>query len=410
MKNYLICGGTVFDGLGAAGRRVDVRVRDGHITEIGPNLRAAGQGRADESLAEEIVDASGLIVTSGLIDLHTHVFAGVGRWSIEPGQAGLRTGVTTLLDTGTAGALTYEGFERYVIKEAGEDIFALLNISMLGCLQGYPNTLPHSIGELADAGYAHAPSAIACVQQHKERLIGLKVRLTSSLAAHNRENEEAGLSAALEAGAACDAPLMVHHAASRVPLSELLARLRPGDIYTHLYHPHPDGGFVNAASLAAMREARSRGVLFDVGHGKGAFAWHVSEKACRECGFWPDTISTDVHAFNLHGPVWDLPTTMSKFLHLGMPLAEIVRAVTYNAARAMRLEHRFGSLQVGREADITLLRLEETAVPLPDVLEATRPAPRLVPLQVWKRGERFNCTPAAIANPAVFEEATPQHR
>lgn len=395
MKNYLISGGTVFDGLGTAGQRVDVRVRDGRITEIAPDLRASD---------EEIVDASGSIVTPGLIDLHTHVFKGIGRWSIEPGEAGLRAGVTTLLDTGTAGALTYEAFNRYVIQTAREDIFALLNISMLGCLQGYPDMLPHCIGELADAGYAHPPSAIACLQQHPQRLVGMKVRLTASLAAHRKENEEAGLSGALEAAAACEVPLMVHHAASGIPIAELLARLRPGDMYTHLYHPQRDGGFVDAASLEAMREARSRGILFDVGHGKGAFAWHVAEKACRQADFWPDTISTDVHAFNVHGPVWDLPTTMSKFLFLGMPLPQIIGAVTHNAAHALRKEAHFGCLQVGREADITLLHLDETTVALPDVLDATRLAPRLVPLQVWKRGERFNCTPAVLEGITVREE------
>src|SRR5687767_8242000 len=134
MNNYLIAGGTVFDGSGTDGQLADVRVREGRIVEIAPGLCATD---------EEIVEAVGLIVTPGLIDLHTHVFAGVGRWSIEPTQAGLQAGVTTLLDTGTAGALTYEAFERYVIEPAREDIFALLNISMLGCLQGYPDEMPY---------------------------------------------------------------------------------------------------------------------------------------------------------------------------------------------------------------------------------------------------------------------------
>jgi dihydroorotase len=137
-------------------------------------------------------------------------------------------------------------------------------------------------------------------------------------------------------------------------------------------------------------------VLFDVGHGRGAFDWRVAEKACGELGFWPDTISTDVHAFNLHGPVWDLPTTMSKFLYLGMPLSQIIRCASHHAARALHLESSFGLLQAGRQADITVLRLDETLLPLPDVLGATRHAPRLVPLFVWKRGEKFDCTPAAF--------------
>jgi dihydroorotase len=387
MKNYIISGGTVFDGSGADGQRVDVRVRDGNITEIAPNLQAAD---------EEVIDASGHIVTPGLVDLHVHVFAGIGRWSIDIEDAGLKTGVTTVLDTGTAGALTYAGFDKYVISKAREDIFALLNISMLGCLQGHPPIMPHRIGELADPRFADVPSAIECVQKYPERIVGMKARLSSGIADGKEESEQIGFTNALEVAATCNVPLMVHHAGSRIPLTELLTRLQPGDIYTHLYHPHRDGGFVDESSLEAMQAGRERGIIFDVGHGKGAFSWETSERACQQYGFWPDTISTDVHAFNWHGPVWDLPTTMSKFLHLGMPLAEVVRASTHTPARALRKEDRFGLLQAGRQADITLLRLDEAIVPIPDVLDITRDAKRLVPVRVWKRGEMFNCTPADL--------------
>ncbi|MES2459757.1 MAG: amidohydrolase family protein [Armatimonadota bacterium] len=376
---YLIKNGDVYDGSGGPAQKLDLRVRDGVIAEMDRDLAPL--------FDETVVDAAGLLVTPGLIDLHTHVFTSVGRWSVRPEEAGLRTGVTTLLDTGTAGALTYEAFHQLVMPDAAEDIFALLNIALIGCLQGYPDEIPASIGELSDARLAHAPSAVECINRHRDRLLGVKVRLTSTLADGRAENEQTGFREAIAAAEETGLPLMVHHALSQIPLQELLSRLRPGDIYTHLYHPHTDGGFTGEVSLAQMQAARARGVLFDVGHGKGAFSWQVAERACREYGFWPDTISTDIHQFNIHGPVIDLPTTMTKFLALGMPLEQIIAAATLAPARAMRLDSRFGRLLPGRQADITLLRLESGQWPLTDVLGDVRTAPRRFrPVHVLKRG------------------------
>ena len=381
---HLIRGGEVYDGSGGAPRRVDVRVRGGTIAEIGPELPEQG---------EAVLDASGLIVTPGLIDLHVHVFSGVGRWSIDPGDAGLVTGVTTMLDTGTAGALTFPAFDRFVLSQAREDVYALLNISMIGCLQGYPDERPYNIGELSEPGYAHAPSAVACVEQFRDRIVGLKVRLSALLADNQAQNERAGLEALLEAAERTALPCMIHHARSLVPLGELLRRLRPGDIYTHLYHPHPDHGFADDGTpKPEMLAARERGVLFDVGHGKGAFSWAVAEAACREGDFWPDTISTDLHHFNILGPVFDLPTTMTKFLYLGMPLPKIVQATTDAPARAMGLGDRFGRLLPGRQADITLIRIERGEWALPDVLDEMRSIrERLVAVNVFKRGVLHGC-------------------
>ncbi len=394
LNGYLIRSGDVYDGAGGPARRADVRTAGGTIVEIGPNLAS----KPDET----VLDAAGLLVMPGLTDLHAHVFSGVGRWSLDPAEAGLATGVTTILDTGTAGALTYAAFARHVIARADEDVFALLNVSLLGCLQGYPDTPPANIGELADARLAHAPSAVACIEANRGRIVGVKVRLTASLADHRPENEWAGLRAAREAADATGLPLMVHHANSNVPLPDLLAHLRAGDIYTHLYHPHGDSGFdANGAPSSEMRAARTRGVVFDVGHGKGAFSWRVAEAACQNHGFWPDTISTDLHQFNVKGPVYDLPTTMSKFLHLGMPLESVICAATSAPSDAMRRGENFGRLLPGRPADITLLKIEPGAWPLEDVLGQVCVADaRLVPVHVFKRGKRRNCRPANLPDHA----------
>ena len=247
--------------------------------------------------------------------------------------------------------------------------------------------MPSNIGELADARLAHAPSAIACINQYPDRILGVKVRLSAALADRRPENEQIGLREALTAAEATGLPLMVHHARSQVPLPELLSRLRPGDSYTHLYHPHADSGFAGGAPSPEMWAARERGIVFDVGHGVGAFSWSVAERACREHGFWPDTISTDIHQFNIGGPVVDLPTTMTKFLYLGMPLERIIAATTSAPARAMGQQERFGYLLPGRQADITLLRIEPGEWPLSDVHGEVRIVPeRLRAVQVLKRG------------------------
>ena len=382
-SSWLVRNGDVYDGTGSPPRRVDLRVANGQIQKIGPNLAADG---------EEVIDAEGLIVAPGLIDLHVHVFSGIGLYSIDPFEAGLRTGVTTMLDTGTAGALTYANMARFIIPASREDVFALLNISMIGALQGHPNIPPY-MGDLNDGRHAHVPSAVECVYRHPERLVGMKVRLTSGLANFDEKNEWAGFHGVFEAAELTKRPCMIHHAASLIPIETVLRTLRPGDIYTHLYHPHPDHGFDDhGAPLDAMWEARRRGVLFDVGHGVGAFVWRVAEPACQKFSFWPDTISTDLHQFNLRGPVVDLPTTMSKFLYLGMPLEQIIRATTSAPAAAMRLQDRLGILQPGHQADVVLLKRERGSFPLMDAESQTRIAPeRLVPISVCKRGHWSPC-------------------
>jgi dihydroorotase len=379
----LIRNGQVYDGTGAEAQRVDVRIANGVIQEIGPDLPSQG---------ETIVDATGLLVCPGLIDLHVHVFSGIGLYSIDPVEAGLRTGVTSMLDTGTAGSLTYPNMARFILPAAEEDVFTLLNISMIGAIQGHPD-FPPFMGDLNDGRHAHVPSAVECARKYPKNLVGMKVRLTSALANYNEKNELAGFDGVFEAADQLGSPLMIHHAASKIPTTTVLKALRKGDMYTHLYHPHPDHAFADdGMPIDELLEARARGVIFDVGHGVGAFVWRVAEPACEKFGFWPDTISTDLHHFNLRGPVIDLPTTMSKFLYLGMPVQDIVRASTMAPAIAMRVDDRLGSIHVGKQADITLMRLERGSFPLFDVEGVVRNSPqRLFAVSVCKRGSWSRC-------------------
>ncbi|MBI82372.1 MAG: hypothetical protein CMJ81_04175 [Planctomycetaceae bacterium] len=383
MNNYLIRGGQLYDGSGDTPSALDLRIHDSHIQEVGPGLQPDGG---------QIIDATDLIVAPGLIDLHSHVFSEMGVFSVDFAAAGLKTGVTTLLDTGSAGSLSYPVFHRFIISQSREDIFALLNISQIGVC-GHPDIDPF-LGDLHEIRYLHVPSAVECIRKFPGRILGTKARLTSNLAEERLENELAALHGAIQVASQTGLFCMIHHVKSKVPLADVLGAMRPGDIYTHLFHPHYDHGFADegGAPQDVMRRARDRGILFDVGHGVGAFDWNIAEPACQQHDFWPDTISTDIHKFNLHGPVFDLTTTMSKFLYLGLPLEKVIRATTLEPAQAMRLSDRFGRLAAGRQADVTLLRLEHGSFHLRDVKHQERVAnQRLVPVMVFKNGQRADC-------------------
>jgi len=379
----IIRGGDVYDGSGDPPQHADIRIEGETITAIETGV---------DSSDAQVVDASGLIVCPGLIDLHVHVCDGVGIYSIPPAQAGIETGVTAMLDAGSAGCLTYEAFHRYVMPSFAEDVFALLNISQLG-VQGNPMIEPF-VGELTDVRHVHVASCVECGEQYRDRIVGTKARLSSNLAAENPENEWAALRGVVDAGHRLGVPCMIHHKGSNISVASALRYLRPGDMYTHVFHPDRGSGFTSDTGepLPEMLEARERGILFDVGHGIGSFSWQVAERAYCDHGFWPDTISTDIHRLNVHGPVHDLPTTMSKFLLLGMPLTEVIHRSTLVPAKAMRIDEQFGLLRVGRQADIALLRLENGRFALRDVLGESRDAPqRLTAEKVVKRGTLYDC-------------------
>jgi dihydroorotase len=386
IQGYLIKNGRVFDA--GSESRADVRIKGKTVVEIAPNLPPLG---------DKVIDASGLLVTPGLIDLHVHVFSGMGLWAIDPSDAGLRTGVTAMLDTGTAGAMTYPAFHRFVISQAREDVYALINISMVGCLATDAHA-PH-MSDMTDERSIYAPAVTDIISRFPDRAIGTKVRLTAGIAGNKEHVERAGLTGALQAARQTNTFCMIHHANSLIQTPEVLAAMAPGDVYTHLYHPWNTGPFRDISTDAPKvqdhtRRARDRGVLFDVGHGAGAFAWQVAQPMTQSSSekFWPDTISSDLHSYNLAGPVYDLPTTMTKLLHLGMPLAKVIQATTQNPAHAMRLQDRLGRLQVGRQADITLLALEPGNWPLYDVLgEVQYAKERLAAKWVLKSGDLMGC-------------------
>lgn len=359
--DLLIRGGTMIDPAGGRHERADVAVTDGRIAAVGPALSSAE--------ATEVIEAAGAFVVPGLVDLHVHVYWGVADLSIEPGPNDLARGATTIVDAGSAGANTFPGFRRYVIEPFPGRILAFLNISASG-------QIDPELGELHDLRFAMVDRAVAVGRANPDLIVGMKIRVSEMLAG---ENGLTGLDRALEAGRELGLPTMVHIGGSVAPIEEILGRLASGDIVTHALTGWEPGIITsNGRVVAAAREARARGVRFDVGHGAGSFTWATAEAALAD-GFRPDTISSDLHRFNVDGPVHDLVTTLSKFLHLGLSLPEVIAMATTAPADALGRAGEIGTLAVGAIADVAVLRLVEEPVVLTDSAGVTLTAPaRLV--------------------------------
>ena len=385
MSELDIAGGRVLDpglGIDAAGTvgitggtisRVDLAPGDGG----GPARQPAG-GRS-------AVDASGLLVTPGLVDLHTHLFPGVTHYGVEPDTYCAGRGVTTAVDAGSAGAQTFPGLRRYVIERSRTRVLAFLNIAVQGMISSL-------VGELEDIRWGSPEQAVARARENPDVIVGIKVRLGYQMVGND---PGPALRLAREAADTLGLPLMVHVIDIRPSLDWLLPYLGRGDVVTHCFHGN-EGGILDGSGrvLPAAVRARERGVLFDVGHGVGSFAYRVARAALAQ-GFAPDTISSDLHAHNVDGPVFDQATTLSKLLHLGMPLADVIAASTAAPAAAVRRAGRLGELAPGRDADVSVFELRHGHWPLPDAAGATEVVERLlVPRMVIRAGEFRELTAA----------------
>jgi dihydroorotase len=371
LHELVIVGGTVIDpGTGLSARR-DVAIAGGRIVAVEPDLGSMP--------SRQVLDAAGQLVVPGLVDLHVHVYWGVADLSIEADPTCLGRGATTVVDAGSAGANTFPGFRRSVVEASRGRILAYLNISAMGQIDPF-------LGELHDLRFADPERAAAVARANPDLVVGFKVRVSEMLAG---PNGLAGLDRALEAGRATGLPVMVHIGGTTFDVEEVLDRLRPGDVVTHAYTGWRPGGIVTDAGrvVGAAMEARARGVLFDVGHGAGSFTWPIAEAAIAD-GFLPDTISSDLHRFNVAAPVHDLTTTLSKFLLLGLSIDDVVAMATTAPAASLGAAGRtLGTLAVGAEADITLLRLEDGRFTLTDSADTAREArQRLVPTAVVRAG------------------------
>ncbi len=383
--DLLITGGTVVDPAGAVHERRDVAIANGRVLAIEPSIPSAG--------AATVLDATDRYVVPGLVDLHVHVYPGVADLSVEADPTCLGRGVTTAVDAGSAGANTFAGFRRLVVERSRGRILAYLNISAMGQIDPI-------IGELHDLRFADPERAAAVALAHPDLVVGFKVRVSEMLAG---PNGLAGLERALEAGRATSLPVMVHIGGTPFGIEEVLARLRPGDVVTHSFTGWQPGALVDDAGrlVPAAREARDRGVLFDVGHGAGSFTWPVAEAALAD-GFRPDTISSDLHRLNVASPVHDLATTLSKFLLLGLSLDDVIAMATTAPARALGAHGSgLGRLEPGAAADVTVLALEEGRFLLRDTAGTDREADRrLVPVAVVRDGRQVPVAPLTLEPPA----------
>ncbi len=367
--DLLLYGGRIYDSTqNLAGQIRDVGVRDGRVVEVGEDLPRAQ--------ARRLLDAHGFVVTPGLIDLHVHVYDGVGIYGIDADAYCLARGVTTALDTGSSGALTFPGFRRYVIDEAVTNVYALLHISEQGIISRN--------GELLDPRLADVEAAVEAIEANRDRILGLKVRLGKKQVGNHAS---LALARALEAANRVELPLMVHISDLAMPVEELLDALRPGDILTHCYESISSCVLdENGEIRDAVREATQRGILLDVGHGMGSFSVDVARQALAG-DLLPHTISSDVHALNIDGPVHDQATTLAKFLSLGMSLSDVVDRSTIACARSIGLPEDLGHLRVDARADIAVFDLEEGHFEFADTTGATWTSRQtLRPMMVIKDG------------------------
>jgi dihydroorotase len=360
---------------------------DGPATvAVGGEMIAAVLARDAPAPARRTVPCDGLLVVPGLIDLHTHVYWGVSHYGVNADAHCLRRGVTTAVDAGSAGAQTFPGFRRYVIEEARTRVLGYVHVGVAGMISD-------RVGELEDVRWASPGDAAACAREHADVVVGIKVRLGYQMVGLD---PEPALRLAREAADRAGLPLMVHVIDMPRPIGWLLPFLGDGDIVTHCFHGN-EGGILDERGrlFPEVVAARDRGVVFDVGHGVGSFAWRVARAAAAQ-DFWPTTISSDIHTYNVEGPVLDQPTTLAKLLHLGMPLGEVVRATTEAPAATLRAGGRLGSLAPGREADVTVLELAVGAWRLTDAAHETVVARELlVPRLVVRGGAVLECENAA---------------
>ncbi|MCO5222099.1 MAG: amidohydrolase/deacetylase family metallohydrolase [Thermomicrobiales bacterium] len=349
----------------------DVGLRNGKVAAVGPKIDPGGA---------RTVDARDKLVTPGLVDAHVHVYEGVSHYGIPPDPTCLAHGATTVLDAGSAGADTFTGFRKYIIEASETRILAMLNISSMGMLA-------EEVGELDDIKWANIPKALATIEANRDVILGVKVRLSRDLNC----SEASGirpLFLAREAADAAGLPLMIHPQDSWAEsIDQVLAVLREGDIMTHMYHGMRHGILDEDGRIrASVQAARDRGVRFDVGHGQGSFNWDVCSTAMAQ-DFLPDTISSDLHSHNVEGPVFDLITTVSKFLLLGMPLNEALQRVTVEPAKTVGMPGQIGTLAVGAEGDVVVIEEREGRFDLVDSHDIVRQSPlALVPTAVIKGG------------------------
>jgi dihydroorotase len=300
----------------------------------------------------EVIDASGLYVSPGWIDIHTHVYDGVCDIALNPDLIGPIQGVAAIVDAGSAGHITFRGFKNYIIQPRNYEIYSFLNYGSIGI------TRCNFICDYETDDFIQPEETLACIEQNRQYIRGLKMRACKVVLKGRRGVEIVRDAAdlALKAGI----PLMVHVGEPEPQLGDILKVLHKGDIVTHCFHGKP-GGIIDPHSGKIIREARiarDRGVLFDIGHGAASFDFNVSCTAISQ-GFKPDLISTDLHGHSFPKPVGSLSVTMAKMVSCGLEPGEVIDMVTRRPAEVLRLDDTRRGIKSGDKACFTLFKIEE---------------------------------------------------
>ncbi|WP_405801408.1 amidohydrolase/deacetylase family metallohydrolase [Streptomyces sp. NBC_01506] len=339
--DLLLRRGHVIDPKNNRDRVMDIAVKNGKIAAVGSKI--------DPSRAKQTVDVKGKYLTPGLIDMHTHLFRGPedaysnGVLGVPPDGFTFRSGVTTALDTGSAGWENFELFKKNIVDTSKTRVLSMLNIVGKGMAGG---------AKEQDLDNMNAAEAAAVAKKYPDIIRGIKT-------AHYDGPSWAPVERSVEAGELAGIPAMIDFGSAKErTIEELLTKkLRPGDIYSHVYSGLRGELGEDGKLNPALEAGRERGVLFDVGHGGGSFDWNVAMEGKKE-GFWPDTISTDLHVTSMNGGMKDMSNVMSKFLTMDMPLKDVIEASTWKPAQALGRKD-LGNLSVGAPADIAVFDLEK---------------------------------------------------
>ncbi|HEY3151738.1 MAG TPA: amidohydrolase/deacetylase family metallohydrolase [Candidatus Binatia bacterium] len=366
LTNFLLKGGRLIDLAGGRDTVCDIRMRDGKVDAIGADLAADGA---------TVIDVKDHIVTPGLIDVHLHLMKGLGAFGVDPDIFGVGSGVTTVVDAGSAGHTLLNVFRNYVTNNAKTRVLNYINLSTLGGVSGPGYSI------LADPRLIDEDKIEQAVEANRDIIVGIKIMATGGALGSQGLKP---LERARKLGDSLKLPLLVHIGESwtkdtaPVHVGDVLKYLRAGDIVTHMFTVHP-GGLLdgNGKLWPQVRDAKESGVLMDVGHGLHNLNFDVARKVLDQ-GLHPDGVSTDGHRGNRAGPVYDLPTTMAKLMALGFSLNQVVEMATANAAKLLGRTDDFGTLKVGEPAEISVLKVEDREWKAVDSQKGTIPARQII--------------------------------
>lgn len=368
--DLLIKGGTVVDPGQKLHSRMDVAVKEGKIFQMAPDI--------PESLADVVYSAKDKIVTPGFIDLHVHCFDGVGS-GMNADHYCLSRGVTTVVDAGSTGFIMVGAFIKHIVRNSNTRIHALIDIGALGTMTIHE--CPNYFRDMYNPDFVLPQSVAKAAMEHRPDVVGIKIHLDREVSSHALDFEPALLKKAIEAAEAAGLPLMVHAMNTANVSSDLLKLMRKGDVFTHCFHGFQNGILdANGKIFPGVREARERGIHFDVGADRNAVSFDVAEQALQQ-DFAPDSISSDLTVAAATHSTGDLPNVVSKMMALGMSLEQVIERVTSKPAQTFDFGVPLGALRVGAVADISVFEVRDETFEFTDNFDYANP-------KIGKAGKR----------------------